>query len=115
MIRRSHLVSLVGTALTALLVSCQPADAKGSSALQLPPDNAVPLPQGAEGTSENGYTVLGKGPVHEAYAQPYRKDPGPTPVVPRKPPPPIPEEPPVIKTTLARNVSMSGSRQTGRQ
>jgi hypothetical protein len=94
MITRFHIVSLVGAALTAFLLRWQPAEAQDSPTLRPPPDKAVPSTQGIEGTPEKGFSVLGKGPVHEAYAQPYRKDPGPTPIVARKPPAPIPEEPP---------------------
>src|SRR5712692_6012726 len=35
-------------------------------------------------------SVLTRGPVHEAYAQPVDKNPQPGPVVPKKPPPPFP-------------------------
>src|SRR5579884_4256073 len=49
----------------------------------LPPPN--PLPGGVE--------IQGRGPVHEAFAQPYVGNPQPGPVVPQTPPPPIPEEP----------------------
>ena len=66
-----------GLALTALLLSWQTA-----------------FPQEKNDPPEDGITVLDRGPVHEAYAQPSKKDPGPTPVVPKKPPEPIPEQPP---------------------
>jgi hypothetical protein len=38
--------------------------------------------------------VLGRGPVHEAYAEPSEREPQPTPVVPKEPPKPIEELPP---------------------
>jgi hypothetical protein len=38
--------------------------------------------------------VQGRGPIHEAFAQPTSSTPQPGPVVPRQPPPPIPEQPP---------------------
>jgi hypothetical protein len=38
--------------------------------------------------------VQARGPLHEAYARPHEKNPQPTPVVPKKPPEPLPEEPP---------------------
>jgi hypothetical protein len=41
-----------------------------------------------------GMNVLDRGPVHEAFAQPANPDAGPTPVVPKKPPASIPEQPP---------------------
>jgi hypothetical protein len=37
------------------------------------------------------------GPIHEAYAQPGLKNPQPAPVVPNKPPEPVPEQPPAEK------------------
>jgi hypothetical protein len=43
---------------------------------------------------DNGVTVLARGPVHEAFAQPSARNPEPTPVIPKRPPDPIPEEPP---------------------
>jgi hypothetical protein len=55
----------------------------------------------ADKSLENGITILGKGPVHEAYAQPYKPNPGPTPVVPKKPPAPIPEVPPDEKPSAS--------------
>src|SRR4051794_9243927 len=44
--------------------------------------------------TQPGVEILARGPVHEAYAQPYAADPAPTPVVPKAPPPPIHELPP---------------------
>ncbi|HLW64178.1 MAG TPA: hypothetical protein VKS79_02590 [Gemmataceae bacterium] len=41
--------------------------------------------------------VLGRGPIHEAYAQPYDANATPGEVVPKKPPDPIPEQPPDVK------------------
>ncbi len=38
--------------------------------------------------------VLTRGPVHEAFAQPFDPKPGPGEAVPKQPPPPVPEEPP---------------------
>src|SRR5580704_3692523 len=35
-----------------------------------------------------------RGPIHEAFAQPQDRKPGPMPIVPKKPPQPVPEEPP---------------------
>src|SRR5437016_3452747 len=54
-------------------------------------------PPAATATSEQpqpGVEVLARGPVHEAFAQPYAADPAPTPVVPKAPPAPVPELPP---------------------
>ena len=54
--------------------------------IQPPPDRAA--------KPDDGIDVQARGPVHEAYAQPYERNPGPTAVVPKKPPAPVPEEPP---------------------
>src|SRR5262249_41661745 len=47
--------------------------------------------------TDKNITVLTQGPIHEAYAQPADKNAQPTPIVPKKPPDPIPEEPPPEK------------------
>src|SRR5262249_14955601 len=52
------------------------------------------LVEADDDTASAGMIVQPRGPLHEAYAQPFEKDPSPTPVVPKEPPPPIPEEPP---------------------
>ena len=39
-------------------------------------------------------TVQPRGPVHEAYAQPFDAKPQPGPVAPKAPPDPVPEQPP---------------------
>jgi hypothetical protein len=44
--------------------------------------------------AEKGITVLARGPVHEAFAQPIKANPEPGPVVAKRPPDPIPEIPP---------------------
>ena len=41
--------------------------------------------------------VLARGPVHEAYAQPFEQNPAPNQPVNQKPPEPVPEEPPAQK------------------
>src|SRR5262245_37707967 len=43
---------------------------------------------------QNPVEVLTRGPVHEAYAQPFTVQNGPGNAVPKEPPPPVPEEPP---------------------
>jgi hypothetical protein len=58
-----------------------------------PPTPAAPLPD----QSEPGIIVQTKGPVHEAYAQPGDVKPEPGAIVARRPPDPIPEEPPEQK------------------
>lgn len=50
-------------------------------------DDAPPPPP-------EGVTVLARGPVHEAYAEPSLAQPEPSPVVPKRPPGPINEVPP---------------------
>jgi hypothetical protein len=42
-------------------------------------------------------TVLATGPVHEAYAKPTTAAPQPGIIVPKQPPPPVPEVPPDVK------------------
>src|SRR5262249_18503281 len=49
------------------------------------PDNPAP---------DAGIDVQARGPVHEAYAQPYNAAPQPGPVAPKPPPDPVPEMPP---------------------
>jgi WXXGXW repeat (2 copies) len=56
-----------------------------------------PLVSAQDNPAQEKITVLSQGPIHEAYAQPVDKSPQPTPVVPNKPPDPIPEEPPPRK------------------
>lgn len=43
---------------------------------------------------EPGLQVETRGPVHEAFAQPFELTPEPGPLVPKQPPPPVPEEAP---------------------
>jgi len=45
-------------------------------------------------TPPDGMEVLTRGPVHEAFAQPFNSIVGPGPAVAKEPPPPIPESPP---------------------
>jgi hypothetical protein len=47
--------------------------------------------------ADDGITVQARGPLHEAYAQPQKKDPTPTAIIPKQPPAPVPEEPPEQK------------------
>jgi len=58
----------------------------------LPPPNRVPLPDTP--TNANEPEVLGRGPIHEGFAQPGANVTQPGPVVPRQPPEPIEEIPP---------------------
>src|SRR5438132_8109150 len=53
--------------------------------------------EGDAADSQSGVTVEARGPVHEAFAQPYQANPTPAPVVPKQPPDPIPEQPPEQK------------------
>src|SRR5690349_13138830 len=41
--------------------------------------------------------VQTRGPLHEAFAQPFGVTPGPGPIVPKAPPGPVPEDPPEQK------------------
>jgi hypothetical protein len=71
-----------------LTASLLPFTLQGASAqaLPAPPQNAV--------KPEDGIEIEARGPVHEAYAQPFDKNVTPPPVVAKKPPAPVPEEPP---------------------
>jgi hypothetical protein len=50
--------------------------------------------QAAVAEKGDGITVLARGPVHEAFAQPVNSKPEPSPAVSKQPPAPIPEVPP---------------------
>jgi hypothetical protein len=58
-------------------------------ALFLPPR----LANAGVGPPQDGITVLARGPVHEAFAQPMETDPQPGALVPQQPPDPVPETP----------------------
>jgi hypothetical protein len=51
----------------------------------------------AQAQPEPGVSIESKGPIHEAYAQPGDVKPEPSPLVSKKPPDPIPEQPPELK------------------
>jgi hypothetical protein len=74
-----------------LIVAAGLAVASRASA-QTTPDNPPPPPQPPP--AQQGVTVLTRGPVHEAYAEPSEQRPEPTLVVPKQPPNPIDEMPP---------------------
>ncbi|MCE9544386.1 MAG: hypothetical protein K8T25_02530 [Planctomycetia bacterium] len=72
----------------------------------VPPPPQAAQPQGAPLSGDGaanpaadaqGGEVLTRGPIHEAFAEPYTYNPKPTVVVPRKPPEPINEMPPDVK------------------
>src|SRR5688572_4421169 len=44
--------------------------------------------------TQAGIEVLSRGPVHEAFAQPFAADAAPPPPAPKTPPPPVSEVPP---------------------
>src|SRR5262249_32613707 len=50
-----------------------------------------------EAQEPEGEEVQTRGPIHEAYAAPEGLDPHPAPIVPKKPPDPVPEMPPEQK------------------
>src|SRR5262249_51808218 len=55
----------------------------------------APGGQPADDTGQQqGVEVLGRGPVHEAFAEPDTANPRPNPIVPKKPPDPVEEIPP---------------------
>jgi hypothetical protein len=82
----------------ALLAGAPPADAPPPPSAETPgqvrPD--VP-PADKDYAEEPGVQVQTRGPVHEAFAQPTEVKPQPGPIVPKKPPDPITEEPPEQK------------------
>src|SRR3954470_16972388 len=61
----------------------------------------VPLSKPAEGKASTevqpGIQVQDSGPVHEAFAQPGAPVKGPGQLIPKAPPPPVPELPPDVK------------------
>jgi hypothetical protein len=54
----------------------------------------LPEKDDTQPATPQGVDVLGRGPVHEAFAEPDTANPRPTPIVPKKPPDPIEEVPP---------------------
>jgi hypothetical protein len=76
-------------ALVLILLCLCAAPARCQAPLPLPDEKAPPIPQ-----QDKDITILPKGPVHEAFAQPFNKNPQATPIVPKQPPASIPEEPP---------------------
>src|SRR5229473_1522007 len=56
-----------------------------------------PVAAGEKDPVEAGVTILTRGPIHEAFAQPTTLAPDAGPLVPKAPPEPIPEEPPEQK------------------
>jgi hypothetical protein len=57
---------------------------------------------------QEGVEVLTRGPMHEAYAAPQTLNPGPSPIVPKRPPEPIPEVPPDQKPDGANIIWIGG-------
>ncbi len=94
----SHLrpVGVVGLVLVGLLTWQQPVSAQQPDRYgPLPPPQRADKaqPSNPADVPEPGIEVQGRGPIHEAYAQPHGKaKPGPT--ITKEPPAPIPEEPP---------------------
>jgi hypothetical protein len=67
----------------------------GAAALALLLAQTLPVLAQSQGPdADGGIVVQARGPLHEAFAQPTDKDPTPSLVVPKRPPEPIPEEPP---------------------
>ena len=62
-----------------------------------PPPNPLPDALPASGTDPEGVETLTRGPVHEAFAAPTASDPKPGPVIAKKPPADIDEEPPELR------------------
>src|SRR2546423_14887617 len=63
-------------------------------AAQQPDTVQQTTPDATPAQTQPGVEVLGRGPVHEAFAQPSATDPKPSPVAPKAPPAPINEVPP---------------------
>src|SRR5262245_61030248 len=83
----------------ALLAAAPPEDTPppppAEKVSQVRPD--LPPPADKDYAEEPGVQVQTRGPVHEAFAQPTEVKPQPGPIVPKKPPGPITEEPPEQK------------------
>src|SRR5262245_38484932 len=78
-------MKLCSVRLAALLAGCWLATAPSSFAESIPP------------VKDEGFEVLARGPMHEAFAQPANTRPEAPPIVPKQPPKPIEEEPPAQK------------------
>src|SRR5262245_4157916 len=74
----------VGLAVAASLLWCQPVPAQDT------PKLPEPLPKAD--TKSPGIEIQGRGQIHEGFAQPM-SDAKPGPIVPKRPPAPVPEEP----------------------
>ncbi|MBI2823193.1 MAG: YXWGXW repeat-containing protein [Planctomycetia bacterium] len=68
----------------------------------------APAPEAAADAQDQDTEVLTTGPIHEAYADPIALNPGPGPVVPRKPPEAIEEVPPTEQPQGERVVWIPG-------
>jgi len=94
MINLSRYAAILGSA---LMVAGRTPTAPAQQSL--PPPHTAPdaSPDAAPAETQPGVEVLGRGPVHEAFAQPTATDPKPGPEVPKAPPAPINEVPPSDK------------------
>ncbi len=79
----------------------------GAGAVLLWTSNAAAVQEGIEKAPE-GVEVLTRGPMHEAYAAPQSLNVAPMPIVPKKPPEPVPEVPPDQKPDGSHVVWISG-------
>lgn len=70
------------------------------------PEPIVEAAPGAEATP--GMEVLTRGPIHEAFAEPVDRDPGPGLVVSKEPPAPVRETPPAVKPEGENVIWISG-------
>ena len=73
----------------------------GASQEMLPPPKGETLPS-------NPIEVQTRGPLHEAYAQPFEANPQPGTVIPKEPPAPINEEPPQQKLNVENSQWVPG-------
>ncbi|HEV3078906.1 MAG TPA: hypothetical protein VGY66_03980 [Gemmataceae bacterium] len=92
--------SALALALVPAIAFWQTASATAQPTLPVPqriPAGQAPGPVPDMPQTQDGIEVQQRGPVHEGFALPYDKNVAPAPVVPKKPPAPIPEEPPEQK------------------
>src|SRR5262249_16720995 len=86
---RSHSLSLVFGLLTIFVLASFGLSQEPLATAQQAPPPAVTTD---DAVLQNAIEVQTRGPLHEAFAQPFDMPPEPGTLVPKEPPPPIPEE-----------------------
>src|SRR5207245_5076010 len=104
-ILRRLAVPTLGLALAAFSGSSVPGQQALPGQQDKPGVPALPQPRLLP-QSQDGIEVESRGPVHEAFAQPFDKNVTPSPVVPKKPPAPVPEEPPEQRPAVGKGQSV---------